>query len=69
MVKPIKYLKLYAREYKAFRSLVRLPRVTLDDLGFLAGLDMKYYSKNKKLLAKGIFIALGGHAPVNFDKW
>lgn len=38
-------------------------------MGYLAGLKMSYYNKNKKLLVKGIFIALGGHTPVNFDKW
>ena len=65
----IRFLDLYGKEYKAFKTLERLPKKVLEQLGFLGGLEMSHYSQNKNLLAKGLYIRLGGYVPTNFNKW
>jgi hypothetical protein len=65
----LKYLNLYKQEYSNFKTLEKLPKKTLQKLGKITHLKMPFYNKNKNILAKGIYITLGGHTPVNFDKW
>ena len=69
LMKKIKYLNLYKKERAAYLALLKLPKRVLQKMGYLAGLEMSHYNKNKKLLAKGIYIALGGYIPVNFGEW